>query len=114
MLFVGFSLVKQICIAFGIYSSFKIELTAFISQHSGLWNVNPGDAVRMESGETIAQWRKLYFQKFGVGCLCCMQFLSRKELSLCCICIYFHAFVYHCAHAQVCKCVEMLKNHECV
>ena len=51
-------------IAFGIYSFF--DLTAFITQHSGLWNVNPGIAVHMENGETIAQWRKLYFQKFGV------------------------------------------------
>ena len=24
----------------------------------------------MDNGETIAQWRKLYFQKFGVGFLC--------------------------------------------
>ncbi|XP_007011788.2 PREDICTED: uncharacterized protein LOC18587744 [Theobroma cacao] len=35
-------------------------------EHSGLCDVNPGDAVRMESGETIAQWRKLYFEKFGI------------------------------------------------
>ncbi|KAG5225228.1 Histone-lysine N-methyltransferase ATX [Salix suchowensis] len=35
-------------------------------RHSGLWNVNPGIAVHMENGETIAQWRKLYFQKFGI------------------------------------------------
>ncbi|XP_020536500.2 uncharacterized protein LOC105637593 isoform X1 [Jatropha curcas] len=35
-------------------------------EHSGVLNVNPGDAVRMDSGETIAQWRKLYFQKFGI------------------------------------------------
>lgn len=35
-------------------------------QHSELRDVNPGDAVRMDSGETIAQWRKQYFQKFGV------------------------------------------------
>lgn len=34
-------------------------------EHSGFLGINPGDAVRMESGETIAQWRKLYFQKFG-------------------------------------------------
>ncbi|XP_061376429.1 uncharacterized protein LOC133318449 isoform X2 [Gastrolobium bilobum] len=35
-------------------------------EHSGLHGVNPGDAVRMESGETIAQWQKLYFLKFGI------------------------------------------------
>ncbi|XP_050231577.1 uncharacterized protein LOC126680492 isoform X2 [Mercurialis annua] len=35
-------------------------------EHSGLWNVNPGNAIRMASGETIAQWRKLYFQKIGI------------------------------------------------
>ncbi|KAK9280332.1 hypothetical protein L1049_014020 [Liquidambar formosana] len=35
-------------------------------EHSGLFDVNPGDAVRMDSGETIAEWHKLYFQKFGI------------------------------------------------
>ncbi|XP_045822570.1 uncharacterized protein LOC123915468 isoform X5 [Trifolium pratense] len=35
-------------------------------EHSGLHSVNPGDVVRMESGETIAQWQKLYFLKFGI------------------------------------------------
>ncbi|OMO90756.1 hypothetical protein COLO4_18904 [Corchorus olitorius] len=35
-------------------------------EHLGLCDINPGDAVRMESGETIAQWRKLYFEKFGI------------------------------------------------
>ncbi|XP_027333315.1 uncharacterized protein LOC113848126 [Abrus precatorius] len=34
-------------------------------EHSGLHGVNPGDAVCMESGETISQWQKLYFSKFG-------------------------------------------------
>ncbi|XP_039018788.1 uncharacterized protein LOC120150137 isoform X2 [Hibiscus syriacus] len=34
-------------------------------EHSGLCDMNPGDAVRMESGETIARWRKLSFEKFG-------------------------------------------------
>lgn len=38
-------------------------------QHSGLCDVNPGDVVHMDSGETIAQWRKLYFQKFRVRCV---------------------------------------------
>ncbi|XP_022729706.1 uncharacterized protein LOC111284891 isoform X3 [Durio zibethinus] len=35
-------------------------------EHSGLCDMNPGDAVRMESGENIAQWRKLYFEKFRI------------------------------------------------
>ncbi|XP_039018787.1 uncharacterized protein LOC120150137 isoform X1 [Hibiscus syriacus] len=35
-------------------------------EHSGLCDMNPGDAVRMESGETIARWRKLSFEKFGI------------------------------------------------
>ncbi|XP_010244759.1 PREDICTED: uncharacterized protein LOC104588505 isoform X2 [Nelumbo nucifera] len=35
-------------------------------EHSGLCAVNPGDAVRLESGETISQWRRLYFHKFGI------------------------------------------------
>ncbi|KAJ7966224.1 Histone-lysine N-methyltransferase-like protein [Quillaja saponaria] len=39
-------------------------------EHSGLRDVDPGDAVRMESGQTIAQWRKSYFLKFGVRCRC--------------------------------------------
>lgn len=44
---------------------FHMSVSKFC-EHSGLWNVNPGIAVHMENGETIAQWRKLYFQKFGV------------------------------------------------
>ncbi|XP_044471547.1 uncharacterized protein LOC123200432 isoform X5 [Mangifera indica] len=35
-------------------------------EHLGLCAVNPGDAVHMESGETLSQWRKHYFQKFGI------------------------------------------------
>ncbi|XP_060673473.1 uncharacterized protein LOC107421144 isoform X3 [Ziziphus jujuba] len=35
-------------------------------EHSGLFGVNPGDAVCVDGGETIAQWRKVYFQKFGI------------------------------------------------
>ncbi|KAJ4958628.1 hypothetical protein NE237_025739 [Protea cynaroides] len=34
--------------------------------HSGLHTVNPGDAVCLESGETVAQWRRLYFHKLGI------------------------------------------------
>ncbi|KAK7383483.1 hypothetical protein VNO78_29162 [Psophocarpus tetragonolobus] len=35
-------------------------------EHCGLHGVDPGDAVYMESGETISQWQKLYFLKFGI------------------------------------------------
>ncbi|XP_059280712.1 uncharacterized protein LOC132034389 isoform X4 [Lycium ferocissimum] len=35
-------------------------------EHSGLSDVNPGIAVRMDSGVTIAQWRKVFFQKLGI------------------------------------------------
>ncbi|KAB2019972.1 hypothetical protein ES319_D07G034200v1 [Gossypium barbadense] len=35
-------------------------------EHAGLCDMNPGDAVHMESGGTIARWRKLYFEKFGI------------------------------------------------
>ncbi|XP_043700806.1 uncharacterized protein LOC122651477 [Telopea speciosissima] len=34
--------------------------------HSGLRPVNPGDAVCLENGETVAQWRRLYFHKLGI------------------------------------------------
>ncbi|KAJ4827238.1 hypothetical protein Tsubulata_015200 [Turnera subulata] len=44
---------------------FHMSVSRFC-EHSGLRNVNPGDAVRVENGETIAQWRKQYFQKFGI------------------------------------------------
>ncbi|XP_068471510.1 uncharacterized protein [Phaseolus vulgaris] len=38
-------------------------------EHSGLHGVDPGVAVCMESGETISEWRKLYFLKFGIRSL---------------------------------------------
>lgn len=57
-------------------------------QHSGLYDVNPGDAVRMDSGETIAQWRKLYFQKFGV------RYASSVDVFLLYICINICMYVY--------------------
>lgn len=44
---------------------FHMSVSQF-SEHAGLRDVNPGDAVHMDSGETIAQWRKLYFSKFGI------------------------------------------------
>lgn len=46
------------------------DSSVLVLQHSGLYGVNPGDAVCIESGETIAQWQKLYFLKFGVRCSC--------------------------------------------
>jgi hypothetical protein len=54
---------------FGMFSCLLKGLIAMILQHSGLCDVNPGDVVHMDSGETIAQWRKLYFQKFRVRCV---------------------------------------------
>ncbi|XP_071719838.1 uncharacterized protein [Rutidosis leptorrhynchoides] len=44
---------------------FRMSISNFL-EHSGLRNVNPGDAVHMDSGETIAQWRKVYFSRFGI------------------------------------------------
>lgn len=52
---------------------------AIVFQHSGLRGVNPGDVVRMDSGETIAQWRKVYFHKFGVSCTLSIQFLFHGD-----------------------------------
>ena len=56
-----FSFHSEICDA-----PFFILMICHILQHSGLSDVNPGHAVRMDNGECIAQWRKLYLQKFGV------------------------------------------------
>ncbi|KAK3000277.1 hypothetical protein RJ639_024635, partial [Escallonia herrerae] len=39
---------------------------SMFSEHSGLRDVNPGIGIHMDSGETIAQWRKVYFYKFGI------------------------------------------------
>ncbi|KAI3512315.1 hypothetical protein L1887_19630 [Cichorium endivia] len=44
---------------------FRMSISKF-SEHSGLQDVNPGDAVHVDSGETITQWRKGYFGKFGI------------------------------------------------
>ncbi|XP_042989287.1 uncharacterized protein LOC122316660 isoform X3 [Carya illinoinensis] len=41
---------------------FHMSVSKFC-EHSGLCDVNAGDVVHMDSGETIAQWRKFYFQK---------------------------------------------------
>ncbi|XP_057467488.1 uncharacterized serine-rich protein C215.13-like isoform X1 [Actinidia eriantha] len=63
-------LLGVVCSCHGLHMS----ISKF-SKHSGLCNVNPGDCVHMDSGETIAQWRKLYFHKFGVRCRCTLNYL---------------------------------------
>ncbi|CAN6449969.1 unnamed protein product [Victoria cruziana] len=35
-------------------------------EHSGSSAADPGDSVRLESGETLGQWRRLYFAKLGI------------------------------------------------
>ncbi|KAK2973338.1 LOW QUALITY PROTEIN: hypothetical protein RJ640_015093 [Escallonia rubra] len=45
--------------------SLHMSISKF-SEHSGLRDVNPGIGIHMDSGETIAQWRKVYFHKFGI------------------------------------------------
>ncbi|XP_074276607.1 uncharacterized protein LOC141600301 isoform X2 [Silene latifolia] len=53
---------------FGIFCSchgMRMSVLKFC-EHSGLFDVNPGYAVRMESGECIAQWRKVYLHKFRI------------------------------------------------
>ncbi|KAK3013264.1 hypothetical protein RJ639_009585 [Escallonia herrerae] len=45
--------------------SLHMSISMF-SEHSGLRDVNPGIGIHMDSGETIAQWRKVYFYKFGI------------------------------------------------
>ncbi|XP_042756783.1 uncharacterized protein LOC111909928 isoform X3 [Lactuca sativa] len=54
-------LLGVVCSCHGI----RMSISKF-SEHSGLQDVNPGDAVHTDSGETIAQWRKVYFSKFGI------------------------------------------------
>ncbi|KAA8525531.1 hypothetical protein F0562_007386 [Nyssa sinensis] len=54
-------LLGVVCSCHGLHMS-----VSKFSEHSGLCDVNPGDAVYMDSGETIAQWRRLYFHKFGI------------------------------------------------
>ncbi|PRQ26681.1 putative histone-lysine N-methyltransferase transcription regulator PHD family [Rosa chinensis] len=50
-----------------VCSCHSFRMSAFkFCEHSGLYGVNPGDAIRMDSGETIAQWCKLYLLKFGI------------------------------------------------
>ncbi|KAL6217038.1 hypothetical protein ACLB2K_010255 [Fragaria x ananassa] len=50
-----------------VCSCHSFRMSAFkFCEHSGLYGVNPGDAIRMDSGETISQWCKLNLPKFGV------------------------------------------------
>ncbi|XP_057524340.1 uncharacterized protein LOC130804052 isoform X2 [Amaranthus tricolor] len=49
------------CSCHGLHMS-----VAKFCEHSGLSDVNPGYTVRLDGGESIAQWRKVYLQKFGI------------------------------------------------
>lgn len=42
---------------------------AKFSEHAGLFSINPGSAVLMEGGESLAQWRRTFFSQFGVKVL---------------------------------------------
>ncbi|KAG9456177.1 hypothetical protein H6P81_000685 [Aristolochia fimbriata] len=55
----GFLGVRCLC------HGFNMSVLKFC-EHSGSFTVNPGEAVQLETGETIAQWRRLYFLKFGI------------------------------------------------
>ncbi|XP_016456625.2 uncharacterized protein LOC107780589 isoform X2 [Nicotiana tabacum] len=54
-------LLGVICLCHGSHMS----ISRFC-EHSGLSDVNPGNAVRMDSGVTIAHWRKVFFQELGI------------------------------------------------
>ncbi|KAK1292746.1 hypothetical protein QJS10_CPB17g02152 [Acorus calamus] len=45
---------------------FCMGTTTTSLQHSGARAANPGDAVQLESGETIIQWRKMFFIMIGI------------------------------------------------
>ena len=73
-------------------------------QYSGLCDVNPDDAVRMGSGETIAQWRKLYFQKFGVRYALSVDVLlpnTHTDILSIYIYIYIYILMYVCIYVYV-------------
>ncbi|XP_068647060.1 uncharacterized protein [Aristolochia californica] len=55
----GFLGVRCLC------HGFQMSVAKFC-EHSGSFSVNPGEAVQLESGETIGQWRRMYFLKFGI------------------------------------------------
>ncbi|KAG8375823.1 hypothetical protein BUALT_Bualt10G0140400 [Buddleja alternifolia] len=54
-------LLGVVCSCHGLYMS----ISKF-SEHSGSCDVNPGSAVRMENGETVAHWRNTYLSKSGI------------------------------------------------
>ncbi|XP_027085453.2 uncharacterized protein [Coffea arabica] len=54
-------LLGVLCSCHGLHMSI-----AKFSEHSGLSNSNPGDAVHFDSGESVSQWRRSYFHKFGI------------------------------------------------
>ncbi|KAF9614542.1 hypothetical protein IFM89_019205 [Coptis chinensis] len=54
-------LLGVVCLCHGL----QMSVSKFC-EHSGSCIVNPGDAVRLKSGETIAQWRRIYFPKYGI------------------------------------------------
>ncbi|CAA3017211.1 isoform 2 of histone-lysine n-methyltransferase atx1 [Olea europaea subsp. europaea] len=54
-------LLGVVCLCHGLYMS----ISKFL-EHSGLYNVNPANAVCMDNGDTIAHWRKTFFSKVGI------------------------------------------------
>ncbi|KAL8167851.1 hypothetical protein V2J09_009350 [Rumex salicifolius] len=54
-------LLAVVCSCHGTYMSISN-----FCEHSGISNVIPGYAVRMGTGETLAQWRTNYFSKLGI------------------------------------------------
>ncbi|KAL5698441.1 hypothetical protein ACHQM5_029475 [Ranunculus cassubicifolius] len=54
-------LLGVVCLCHGL----QMSVSKFC-EHSGSCIVNPGDAVRLESGETVSQWRRHFFPKYGI------------------------------------------------
>lgn len=54
-------LLGVLCSCHGLHMSI-----AKFSEHSGLSSSNPGDAVHFDGGETVSQWCRSYFHKFGI------------------------------------------------
>ncbi|KAL8475194.1 hypothetical protein ACS0TY_031571 [Phlomoides rotata] len=57
-------LLGVVCACHGLYMS----ISKF-SEHSGYCDVNPGLAVRMDNGETLAHWWQTFFSKTGIRVL---------------------------------------------
>ncbi|KAL0291031.1 UNVERIFIED_CONTAM: hypothetical protein Sangu_2548600 [Sesamum angustifolium] len=57
-------LLGVVCTCHGLYMS----ISKF-SEHSGSSDVNPGNAVRMDNGETVAHWWKTSFSQSGIRVL---------------------------------------------